>query len=82
MANEILAFFKDILPIYILFTPAVVVLTSVLLIMMMITPSDSEAAKYKLYIKYAWIAWLALQLCPTFLVMCYSYAVNGNMLHW
>lgn len=82
MVDEILAFFHDILPIYIVFTPAVVVITCVLLVMMMITPSDSEAAKYKEYIKNAWIAWIFLQLCPTFLILCYNYASTGNMLHW
>lgn len=82
MVNEILAFFHDILPIYIVFTPAAVVATSVLLIMMMTTPSDSKAAEYKEYIKYVWWAWVFLQLCPTFLILCYNYAANGNMLQW
>ncbi len=82
MVDEILLFFHEVAPIYILFTPAAVVATSVLLVMMMTTPSDSKAAEYKEYIKYVWWAWIILQLCPTFLIMCFNYATTNNAFTW
>ena len=52
MMDEIMLFFRETYPLYVLFTPLAVVSISVLLVMMMITPYDNEAAKYKEYINF------------------------------
>ena len=82
MMEEIMLFFRETFPLYMLFTPAAVVGISILLVMMMITPYDNEAAKYKEYIKYICWAWVILQFVPTFMVMCFNYAVAENAFTW
>ena len=51
MMDEIMLFFRETFPLYMLFTPAAVVGISILLVMMMITPSDTKEAEriYKIY---------------------------------
>ena len=80
--EEIMIFFREMFPLYILFTPAAVVGISILLVMMMTTPSDTKAAEYKEYIKYICWAWVILQFVPTFMVMCFNYAVAENAFTW
>ena len=75
-------FFKEMLPLYIIFTPAAVVAISIFLVMMMTTPLDTEAARYKEYIKYVCWAWFILQVVPTFMLMCFNYAVSENAFTW
>ena len=75
-------FFREMFPLYILFTPAAIVGISILLVMMMTTPSDTKAAEYKEYIKYICWAWIILQFVPTFMVMCFNYAVAENAFTW
>ena len=82
MMEEIMLFFRETFPLYMLFTPAAVVGISILLVMMMITPSDTKAAEYKEYIKYICWAWIILQFVPTFMVMCFNYAVAENAFTW
>lgn len=82
MMEEIMIFFKEMFPLYILFTPAAIVGISILLVMMMTTPSDTKAAEYKEYIKYICWAWIILQFVPTFMVMCFNYAVAENAFTW
>ena len=82
MMDEIMLFFRETYPLYVLFTPAAVVSISVLLVMMMITPYDNEAAKYKEYIKYVCWAWVILQFVPTFMILCFNYAVDNNAFTW
>ncbi len=82
MMEEIMIFFREMFPLYILFTPAAVVGISILLVMMMTTPSDTKAAEYKEYIKYICWAWVILQFVPTFMVMCFNYAVAENAFTW
>ena len=79
MMDEIMLFFRETYPLYVLFTPAAVVSISVLLVMMMITPYDNEAAKYKEYISWAWVI---LQFVPTFMILCFNYAVDNNAFTW
>ena len=82
MMEEVMIFFREMFPLYILFTPAAVVGISILLVMMMTTPSDTKAAEYKEYIKYICWAWVILQFVPTFMVMCFNYAVAENAFTW
>ncbi len=82
MMEEIMIFFREMFPLYILFTPAAIVGISILLVMMMTTPSDTKAAEYKEYIKYICWAWIILQFVPTFMVMCFNYAVAENAFTW
>ena len=82
MMEEIMIFFREMFPLYILFTPAAIVGISILLVMMMTTPSDTKAAEYKEYIKYICWAWVILQFVPTFMVMCFNYAVAENAFTW
>ena len=49
MMEEIMIFFREMFPLYVLFTPTAVVSISVLLVMVMTTPYDNEAARYKEY---------------------------------
>ena len=82
MMDEIMLFFRGTYPLYVLFTPLAVVSISVLLVMMMITPYDNEAAKYKEYIKYVCWAWVILQFVPTVMILCINYAVDNNAFTW
>lgn len=82
MMEEIMIFFREMFPLYVLFTPTAVVSISVLLVMMMTTPYDNEAARYKEYIKYVCWAWVILQFVPTFMILCFNYAVDSNAFSW
>ena len=72
MMDEIMLFFRETYPLYVLFTALAVVCISVLLVMMMITP----------YIKYVCWAWVILQFVPTFMILCFNYAVDNNAFTW
>ena len=80
--EEIMIFFREMFPLYVLFTPTAVVSISVLLVMVMTTPYDNEAARYKEYIKYVCWAWVILQFVPTFMILCFNYAVDSNAFSW
>lgn len=82
MMEEIMIFFREMFPLYVLFTPTAVVSISVLLVMVMTTPYDNEAARYKEYIKYVCWAWVILQFVPTFMILCFNYAVDSNAFSW
>ena len=43
---------------------------------------QSDFLEYKEYIKYVCWAWVILQFVPTFMILCFNYAVDGNAFTW